>query len=112
MEDERSPREEAIEFLKSLLVNGSVPATEIHSAARKEGISTATLRRAKAELGVVSRRIGFGKGSIAQWELSPESPYMLTTPHTCSLKSVSAYGEGEHVRRPECGPNDREEVEL
>jgi putative DNA primase/helicase len=112
MEEERSPREEAVEFLKSLLVNGSVPVTEIHSAARKEGISTATLRRAKAELGVVSSRIGFGKGSIAQWEMSPESPYMLTTPHTCSLKSVSSYGEGEHVCASESRPDDREEVEF
>jgi putative DNA primase/helicase len=112
MEEERSPREEAVEFLKSLLVNGSVPVTEIHSAARKEGISQATLRRAKAELGVASARIGFGKGSIAQWELSPDTPYMLTPPHTCSLKSVSTYGEGEHVRAPEGGRNDREEVEF
>ena len=112
MEEERSPREEAVEFLKSLLVNGSVPVTEIHSAARKEGISTATLRRAKAELGVVSSRIGFGKGSIAQWEMSPGSPYMLTTPHTCSLKSVSNYGEGEHVCASESRPDDREEVEF
>lgn len=112
MEEERSPREEAGEFLKSLLVNGSVPVTEIYSAARKEGISTATLRRAKAELGVVSSRIGFGKGSIAQWEMSSESPYMLTTPHTCSLKSVSTYDHGEHVCASEATPDDREEVEL
>jgi hypothetical protein len=112
MEEERSPREEAVEFLKSLLVNGSVPVTEIHSAARKEGISTATLRRAKAELGVVSSRIGFGKDSIAQWEMSPGSPYMLTTPHTCSFKSVSSYGEGEHVYASESRPDDREEVEF
>jgi putative DNA primase/helicase len=112
MEEERSPREEAVEFLKSLLVNGPVPVTEIHSTARKEGISTATLRRAKAELGVVSCRIGFGKGSIAQWEMSPGNPYMLTTPHTCSLKSESSYGEGEHVCVSESRPDDREEVEF
>jgi putative DNA primase/helicase len=80
MEEERSPREEAVEFLKSLLMNGSVPVTEIHAAARKEGISTATLRRAKAQLGVVSCRIGFGKGSIAQWEISPENSYTLKHP--------------------------------
>jgi putative DNA primase/helicase len=111
MEEQRSPREEAVEFLKSLLVNGAVPVAEIHAASRKEGISTATLRRAKAKLGVASSRIGFGKGGIGQWEMSPENPYLLTTPHRCSLKSVSTYGEGEHVRTLGCGPNDREEVE-
>ena len=111
-DEESSPQVEAIEFLKSHLANGSVPANEIHAAARKEGISLATLRRAKAGLRVRSTRIGFGKGSVAQWEMSPEKPYMLTAPHTCSLKSVSTYGEGEHLCTPEGGPNDREEVEF
>jgi putative DNA primase/helicase len=64
-DEESSPRDEAIEFLKSHLANGSVPANEIHSAARKEGISIATLRRAKGELRIRSTRIGFGKGSVA-----------------------------------------------
>jgi hypothetical protein len=112
MEQQHSPREEAVEFLRSLLTDGPVPVTEVHAASRKEGISPATLRRAKAELGVVSTRIGFGKGSIAQWEIPPENSYMLTTPHTCSLKLVSTYGKGEHVWAPEGGPDDREEVEL
>jgi putative DNA primase/helicase len=112
MEEQRSPREEAVAFLKSLLVNGPVPVAEIHSASRKEGISTATLRRAKTKLAVVSSRIGFGKGGIAQWEMSPENPYVLTTLYRCSLKPVSTYVEGEHLWTPECGPNDREEVDF
>lgn len=111
-DEESSPREEAIEFLKSHLANSSVPANEIHSAARKEGISIATLRRAKGELRIRSTRIGFGKGSVAHWEMSPEDPYMLTTPHTCSPKSASTYAEGEHLCTPEGGQNEREEVEF
>ena len=34
-----------------------------------------------------------------------ESPYMLTTPHRCSLKSVSIYGEREHL----CGSKSQAE---
>jgi putative DNA primase/helicase len=112
MEEQRSPIEEAVEFLKSLLVSGPVSVAEIHSASRKEGISPATLRRAKAKLGIVSSRIGFGKGGIAQWEMSPENPYTLTTPHTCSLKSVSTHGGGEHLWTPGGSSSDREEVEF
>jgi putative DNA primase/helicase len=112
MDEEQSPRDEAVDFLKSHLANGPIPANEIHAAARKEGISTATLRRAKGELRIRSTRIGFGKGSLAQWEMPSGNPYMLTTPHTCSLKSVSPYGEGEHLWRPKRDPNDREEVEF
>jgi putative DNA primase/helicase len=107
-DDGRSPRAEATEFLKSHLANGSVPANEIHAAARKEGISSATLRRAKSELRIRSVRIGFGKGSVAQWEIPSKTPYTLTAPHTCSPKSVSTYGEGEHLWTPE----GREEVEF
>ena len=110
--EHHSPREEAVEFLRSLLVNGPVPAAEIHTASRKEGISPATLRRAKADLQLRSKRIGFGKGSVAHWEMPPDNPYMLTQPHTCSLKSVSTYGEGEHVWMPKDRPNDCEEVEF
>ena len=111
-EEESSPRDEAIEFLKSHLANGSVPANEIHAAARKEGISPATLRRAKSELRIRSVRIGFGKGSVAQWEMPPGTPYMLTTPHRCSLKSVSIYEGREHLCEPRAEPDDREEVEF
>ena len=51
--EEQSPREEAAEFLKSHLANGPILANEILVAARKDGISPATLRRAKSELHVL-----------------------------------------------------------
>jgi putative DNA primase/helicase len=111
-DEEQSPRDEAVEFLRSHLGNGPNPANEIHAAARKEGISSATLRRAKSELRIRSVRIGFGKGSFAQWEIPSETPYMLTTPHRCSLKSVSTYEGSEHLCAPRSEPDDREEVEF
>jgi hypothetical protein len=76
---------------------GPVPLNEIHAAARKEGILNGNV--ATRERGVVHR---IGPNWI--WEGQPdavgdagENPYMLTTPHPCSLKSVSTCGEGEYV---------------
>jgi putative DNA primase/helicase len=116
VEDEYSPRREAIEFLKSHLGDGPVPASEIYAASRREGISNATLRRMKAELGVRSTRTGFGKGSVSQWELptyDESGPsYMPSRLHTCSPKTVSTYGGGEHLWKRTGQPDDREEVEF
>jgi RecA-family ATPase len=115
-EDDHSPRQETIEFLRSHLADGPVPASEIYAASRKEGISNATLRRAKAELGIRSTRIGFGKGSVPQWEPPSDDvsrpSYMLTPRHTCSPKTVSTYGGGEHLWERPGQPDEREEVEF
>jgi putative DNA primase/helicase len=47
-------RNTAKRFLRELLRNGAVPATEIEAAAKAEGIAKRTLDRAKAELGITS----------------------------------------------------------
>jgi putative DNA primase/helicase len=111
-DDEQSPRDEAVDFLKSHLANGAVSANKIHAAARKEGISSATLRRAKSELRIRSLRVGFGKGSVAQWEMPTDTPYILTAPHRCSHRSVSIYERSEHLCAPTSEPDDREEAEF
>jgi hypothetical protein len=61
---ERSPRVaaklvEAMSFLRHEL-QGEVAATEIERRAQKAGIALKTLKRARAKLGIVSRRHGFG----------------------------------------------------
>lgn len=55
-DDERSARQEAVEWLADLLDKEPVPANEVRAKAEKAGISWATVRRAKA--GVRSKRWG------------------------------------------------------
>jgi hypothetical protein len=61
--------EEAMEFLSAMLEGGPVPAKQVHKEARAHSISAATVRRAKMELGIHSRRTG-GLGKDGEWEWS------------------------------------------
>lgn len=64
--------DEAIEFLNDELVDGPVPASQIFNDARDAGLSKITVKRAKAKLGIVTRRQGeTGKrgGGRFTWEL-------------------------------------------
>ena len=54
--DQRSAREEAREFLLQTLAEGPKPALDVFADAEKLRISRATLRRAKADLGVVAEK--------------------------------------------------------
>ena len=49
---------EAQSFLQEMLVEGALPQTEIEVAAERKGIKPKTLRNARYELGVTSRRVG------------------------------------------------------
>src|SRR5215469_11174501 len=60
----RKPRTDAKTFLEAFLAKGPQEATEVYKAAADEGISRRTLHRAKADLGVGSRRRKDGEG----WE--------------------------------------------
>lgn len=99
----RTERDEAKEWLTDVLSAGSVAANEVKDAAKSNGITSATLRRAADELGVVHKREGFGRGSRMVWML-PD--------HCCSPKpivahpqSVSTNGDGEHL----CPDSDRDD---
>lgn len=70
-DEERTAREEAIDFLRDVLASGPVPAKEILRQARDADINEKTLRRAKSDLGVTKRREGFGPGGAFVWELPP-----------------------------------------
>ncbi len=54
--------EEAREFLRELLANGPVAASDGVEGARAHGISTRTLERARRELGVKVEKSGFEGG--------------------------------------------------
>ncbi|MBT9140977.1 MAG: hypothetical protein DDT30_01563 [Dehalococcoidia bacterium] len=64
----KSALENAIEFLKDELADGVLPAKDMCGNAEAIGISKRTLDRAKAQLGVTSRR----QGGVWVWELTDQ----------------------------------------
>jgi hypothetical protein len=67
--DRRGQCDEAAEWLADTLSGCTVLAKEIPKWAKNNGITPATLRRAKETLGVISKRIGFGPESRVWWTL-------------------------------------------
>jgi len=55
----KSALEEAVELLTELLVDGPRPVADVEEAAKGAGIAKATLRRARARLGIRSKPDGF-----------------------------------------------------
>jgi hypothetical protein len=73
--ERKSALDEATDFLKEELVDGPVPASQVFNDARDAGLSIITIKRAKAKLGIITRRQGeTGKrgGGQFTWKL-PES---------------------------------------
>ncbi len=76
--DESAPtnhvREDAKEFLREVLSNGPKSAREIIEESKDAGLSWTTLKRAKEEIGVSSKRIGgAGEKGSWLWQLPPVS---------------------------------------
>jgi hypothetical protein len=106
---ERSPREDAKEFLRSFLGDGSASAKEVQDAARKEGISPRTLKRAKAELHVLSTRVGFGKDSVVQWDISEKDTIGSHGSHRAPLQKVEPYDGRGPLWNDEPGKSENQE---
>ncbi|MCE9618485.1 MAG: AAA family ATPase [Planctomycetes bacterium] len=92
----RNERNDAVDWLRKALADGPMLAEEVKQQAEQNGISAATLRRAKREAGVEAKREGFGPGAKWYW--------MLPEHHRCSPqlidahpKTVSTNGEIEHL---------------
>lgn len=66
---ERDALTEATEFLSNFLADGPLPSDIVFAEAKGAGVSPATLKRAKAELGIQPRKQGFGKDGKWLWEL-------------------------------------------
>jgi len=66
----RSERDDAADWLRDLLAQGPRPARDVERDARDAGYSIATVRRAKAAIGVVSRKPAFG----GSWEWTLPTP--------------------------------------
>lgn len=73
-DDERSERDQAVEWLTGYLgsVGGTAKKSDVVKAAKGDDIAQRTLERAMSRAGVTSERRGFGQG--ATWTLEPFTP--------------------------------------
>lgn len=88
--DEVCERDEAGEFLVSLLADGPVAAAEVWKHARTAGFAERTVKRAKRDRGIASeRRGGIASDGAWYWRLpAPEDPNRVTP--ACGTVSGSA----------------------
>ena len=64
---EPSRLDKATDFLREVLADGPLPASEVKALATDRDITEVTLKRARKKLGIASKREGFGDGS--SWTL-------------------------------------------
>jgi putative DNA primase/helicase len=73
-----TPRDEAAAFLREMLADGPRPQTEIEEAAKDQGHSWRTVRRAKTDLQVESDKDGIGGGWV--WSLPKRATWSSSSP--------------------------------
>lgn len=69
IEAKRGATDSAVEFLEEILKDGPVPVKQIKAEAKEAGLSSDTVDRAKARLGIKPKRDGFGDGGKWVWAL-------------------------------------------
>ena len=77
-----SKSDDAKDLLRQTLENGPIEQRVIKQLAVDRGMAYRTVERAKAELGIISSRVGFGPGSVVSWSLpeaEPDEPYHANT---------------------------------
>ncbi len=104
--DERSERDEAVEFLNEMLADGPERATVLVREAKANGISERTLRRAKGALRVESkRRVGLaGKG---HWDWVPPDSKEPDDGDRVSASEAESDGGGSVAQSQESGVASR-----
>lgn len=65
----RTERDDTADWLRELLADGPIRKADVDAMADENGISPATLRRAKSKAGARSRKHGIGKDAHWTWEL-------------------------------------------
>ncbi len=96
-------RAAAAQWLKQLLQGGPVPTAEVERRAETMGFSSATIRRAKKDVGIKGKKEGMNGGWV--WRLPPvEGAH--EDGEDAHPNEVSAFGADEHLRT---AANDREE---
>ncbi len=86
---------DAADWLRERLADGPVDSNEVKRDAEANGISWATLRRAKKRIGAESGKNGMGGGW--SWYL----PKVLKDAEDAQHQKVSTFGNSEHLRGPD-----------
>jgi len=93
-EGERGQLEEATTFLESMLVDGPMEVAQIEDERKAAGITTSTLRRAKASLKALSVRQG-GLAEKGRWTwalptkvINTPDAKVLKNPHTVGMSTL------------------------
>jgi putative DNA primase/helicase len=89
---DRSEREEAKDWLREYLSNGPRRQPDVRRDSIDAGLSWATVRRARIELGLELTKTGFNGGW--EWALPAK---MLSNGEDAHPKHVSTFGESEHL---------------
>lgn len=96
--EERSAVDEAAEWLQSVLTDGPIQAAVLRGLAQNEGISWASLKRAKDKLGIEHKRDDKAKGRPSSWSLP------ITAQDTMSRNARAVIGtSSEQGQQPESG---------
>lgn len=72
-EEQRAERSDAEDFLRAYLSEGPRRGAEVIEAAKGQGLAERTVQRAKARVGVLVRRTGFGSESATWWSLGEQA---------------------------------------
>lgn len=95
IKEARSALEEAKDFLLEYLTDGAMPALDVQAAAQAMGISSASLRRARKELGITPKK----SGMTGEWRwMLPEHPKALKSAKDAHSNAMSTFVADEHLR--------------
>jgi hypothetical protein len=70
----QTEKEDAVDFLNTILAEGPVSVEKIQGVAESRSISWRTVQRSAETMGVVKRQRGFGKDKTSVWSLPEKAP--------------------------------------
>ena len=105
--EEHSERREAEEWLKGILADGALPATEVRSRSRSEVASSwRTIRRAADSIGVVKEKTG-GRGTRWEWSLPKDAHSKVSTPICSELATLATFDNSIEKKRDSAPENSK-----